>query len=53
MRASHEQQRADTELEGVELAPLVQLEGVQLALGVQLEKKERAEQMRLEGVMQQ
>ena len=37
----------------MELAQQVQLEGVQLALGVQLEKKERAEQMRLKGVLQQ
>ena len=52
MQAGQEQQRADTQLEGVELAQQVQLEGVQLALGVQLEKKERAEQMRLKGVLQ-
>ena len=52
MQAGLEQPRADSQLEGVELAQQVQLEGVQLAQGVQLEKKERAEQMRLKGVLQ-
>ena len=43
MQAGLEQPRADSQLEGVELAQQVQLEGVQLAQRVQLEETELAQ----------